>query len=299
VIYNPTAGKRRGARRLEPVRQAWGDRAAFWPTQRPGHGAELARQAAHEGFERVAAAGGDGTVHEVATGLVESGRADVRFVVIPIGSANDFAYSLFRSIHTPAARIDVGRARREDGVTKLFVCNMGCGFNGAVTVESRRVHWLQGTALYGLATLRALWRHFDCPPTRLVFDDRIEVSTPTLMTVILLGMREGGFLMAPEARLDDGMFDVLHVGRMSRWQVLRLLPRLAISGPPIHPAIRREKCRNLRIESERPVNVHVDGEFLCTAEEGFRAIDAEVIPAAIEVDVELSRRGGMPLHAAG
>src|SRR5262249_4299392 len=50
VIYNPTAGKHRAARRLEPLRRAWGERAAFRPTERSGHAAELARQAALEGF---------------------------------------------------------------------------------------------------------------------------------------------------------------------------------------------------------------------------------------------------------
>src|SRR5262245_29714593 len=110
VIYNPAAGKRRAERRLEPVRRAWGDRAAFRPTERSGHAAELAMQAALDGFSIVAAAGGDGTVHEVGTGLLRAGRADVRFAVIPIGSANDFAYSLVK-MPGDVGRIDIGRAR--------------------------------------------------------------------------------------------------------------------------------------------------------------------------------------------
>src|SRR5689334_22987772 len=113
IIYNPMAGKRRAERRLEAARRAWGDRAEFRPTTCPGHGAELATQAASEGFAIVAAAGGDGTVHDVATGLLRSGRRDVHFAVIPIGSANDFAFSLTK-MSGDVGYIDVGRARRED-----------------------------------------------------------------------------------------------------------------------------------------------------------------------------------------
>ncbi len=74
VIYNPTSGRGRSARRLTGLRQAWADRASFWPTTAPGQAEELALRAAHEGFATVVAAGGDGTVHEVANGLLRSER---------------------------------------------------------------------------------------------------------------------------------------------------------------------------------------------------------------------------------
>lgn len=294
VIYNPAAGKHRAQRRLEPIRQAWGDRAVFRPTEGPAHAAELAMQAAQEGFAIVVAAGGDGTVHDVASGLMRAGVLEVRFGVIPIGSANDFAFTLVR---TPGdvALVDVGLARRDDGLEKHFFCNLGIGFNGAVTVESRRIAWLQGTLLYGLAALRALKNHFDRPMFEIQIDDRTPWRTQTLMMAVLLGQREGGFVMAPDARLDDGLFEYVHVGELSRLSVLTLLPRLAIFGPPRDRAgISQGQCRSLKITSESPVNVHVDGEFLCTKEDGMRSFEVELLPAALAVDVALTRRGGMP-----
>ena len=296
VIYNPTAGKNRAVRRLEAARRAWGDRAAFWPTERPGHAGELARRAADAGFAKIAAAGGDGTVHEVAGGILASGRTAVDFAVIPIGSANDFAFSLFKLPTATEIRvIDVGKTWREDGKSKHFLCNVGLGFNGAVTVEARKIAWLQGMALYGLATLRALRRHYRCPMTTIRIDEEPAWRVPTLMVAVLLGLREGGFVLAPDAKLDDGLLDYVHVGALSRWQVLGLLPRLALFGPPTnHPRLRMGRCRRIEMASDLPVNVHADGEFLCVAEEGFRAITVEVMPAALRVDVALSRRGGMP-----
>jgi diacylglycerol kinase family enzyme len=192
-------------------------------------------------------------------------------------------------------RIDVGRARRDDGIEKFFICNLGIGFSGAVTVESRRIGWLQGTALYGLAALRALASHFERPMFAIRFDDQPAWTTPTLMLAVLLGQREGGFALAPGAKLDDGLFDFVHVGPLSRWEVLRLLPRLALFGPPRERAgIRQGQCRSVKITSEAPVNVHVDGEFLCVKEDGMRTFEIDILPRALAVDIALSRRGGMP-----
>src|SRR6478672_9964841 len=94
VIFNPKAGKSRARRRLERLRAHWGDRVRFLPTQAPGHAAELARRAALDGCRVVAAAGRDGTAHEVLNGLMRAGRPDVHFTIVPIGSANDYAHSL-------------------------------------------------------------------------------------------------------------------------------------------------------------------------------------------------------------
>src|SRR5262245_40277385 len=94
VIFNPVAARGRAARRLDQLRQVLGGRAEFRPTQGPGHGEDLALAAAKSGFAVVAAAGGDGTVHEVANGVLRAGRPEVIFAVFPLGSANDYAYSL-------------------------------------------------------------------------------------------------------------------------------------------------------------------------------------------------------------
>lgn len=96
--------------------------------------------------------------------------------------------------------------------------------------------------------------------------------------------------MAPEAHLDDGWFDYVHAGAISWARILALLPRLAWSGPPRNdPAIRYGRCRRLSLTSERPLFVHADGELLCTGQDGERSIDIELVPAALTVDVALSR----------
>src|SRR5438876_10445486 len=94
VIYNPTAGRGLARRLVERLRRQRGAAFDFRPTTGPGHGGELAERAVAAGHATVIAAGGDGTVHEVANGLLRAGRPEVVFGVWPIGSANDYAYAL-------------------------------------------------------------------------------------------------------------------------------------------------------------------------------------------------------------
>jgi diacylglycerol kinase (ATP) len=307
VIFNPAAGKKQARGRLERLRRDWGKEVELLPTQRPGHAEELAETAAQAGFRTVAAAGGDGTVHEVANGILRADRPGVRFAVIPLGSANDYAHSLdwefahvpssdsFSSGREPCAggrpegnvtrALDVGRVRDAAGRERYFVCCLGLGLNGAVTLESRRIHRLQGMALYGLATVRALWYHYACPRMELAVDDRPEHSAATLMLSVLVGRREGGFVLAPNARLDDGWFDYVHAGALSRWEVLNLLPRLALSGPPSnHAKVRQGRCRHVRLRSEAPLIVHIDGEFFCKPEDRVREIDIQIMPGILTVE---------------
>jgi diacylglycerol kinase (ATP) len=287
VIFNPAAGRGQAARRLAHLGKQWGARACFQPTLHTGHAVELARQAAQADFRIVAAAGGDGTVHEVANGLLMARCPDVQFAILPIGSANDYHASL--ELEPPAdpnavRRVDVGVVREPGGREKFFVCCLGLGLNGAVTVEARKIKRLQGVALYGLATLRALWYHYRCPRLELAIDNQPVIRAPTLMLSILAGRREGGFVMAPKASLSDGWLDFVHAGELSRWEVLKFLPRLALAGPPPeYPKVKQGRCRKVKLTSEAPLIVHIDGEFFCLPEENIRSLDIEVVPGALTI----------------
>src|SRR4051812_2352995 len=156
------AGKRRGRRRLDAIAAGWRSKAEFWPTERAGHAVELARRAALAGFKVVAAAGGDGTVHEVANGILQSGCADVCLAVVPLGSADDYAHSLEHErnaggrVADTGRLVDVGVVRTDRGQERYFLCCLGLGFGPRVTMESRRIPHLQGRLLYGCAALRAM-----------------------------------------------------------------------------------------------------------------------------------------------
>jgi diacylglycerol kinase family enzyme len=293
VIYNPAAGRGLARRVVERYRATPGPVTEFRPTAGPAHAEELARAAAAEGFGTVVAAGGDGTVHEVANGVLRAGNPETVFAVWPAGSANDYAWALgWRKgwapdpsrPPAPVLAADVGRVTGSDGRSRYFVNGMGLGFNGAVTVEARRIRWLRGMPLYGLAFVKAVVRHFDQPRMAVAFDDKVS-DRPTLALTVSLGRREGGFLLTPDAKLDDGQFDFLHAGGLSRWELLRHLPRMATGTLPTdHPKLNVGRCRAVSVRSETPLRIHLDGEFFCQPEEGLREVRVELLPGRLRVE---------------
>jgi len=287
VVFNPAAGRGKAARQLAEWRQQLAGRAEFCPTNHPGHGEQLAESAARAGCSVVAAAGGDGTVHEVANGLLRANCPEVTFVVLPSGSANDYAYSLrheFAETPDVARLVDVGSARAPDGRQRYFVNGLGLGFNGAVTLEARRIRWLRGLPLYGLAFMRALCFRYGCPRLRIELDG-VARDVPTFGLTLALGRREGNFVVAPRASLVDGQFDYLHAGRLTRLQALRLMPRLA-SGRPLpddYPEIWQGHAHEASIRGRSTLTVHLDGEFFSRPEDGICELEVKLHPGALRV----------------
>lgn len=289
VIYNPTAGRGRAMQRFLALQGELGARAEFRSTREAGHAEELALEAAKAGVAVVGAAGGDGTVHEVANGVLRAGRPEVALAVFPVGSANDYAHSLglagdwwHNGSPWVSRSVDVGLARSSAGRERYFVNGVGVGFNGAVTLESRRIPWLQGVPLYGVALLRALWRHFRAPVLDITMDGETR-RAPVLALSIALGRREGNFVLAPNAVLDDGLFDFLHAGKLRRWELLRYFPRMVSGRLPDHPQIRYGRCRDVQLVSETPLTAHLDGELFCLPENGVHSLKVHILPGALRV----------------
>jgi YegS/Rv2252/BmrU family lipid kinase len=290
VIVNPVAGRGRARRLVARLQRRLGPAVTVWPTDKSGQAGELAERAVAEGFATVIAAGGDGTVHEVANGLMRAGNANAVLGVWPIGSANDYAYALGVHGDWPLHRkeelaprpVDVGRVSG-GGRTSYFVNGFGLGFNAAVTAESRHIHGLRGMALYGLAFLKAVVRHFRSPRLHITIDGK-EQDLPTLAFSISIGKREGGFRVTPNAVLDDGEFDFVHAGPLSRWQALTMLPRIATGTLPAdNPLIRLGRCRSVAIRGDEPLAIHTDGELFCQSADGIREVTVDLLPNALNV----------------
>src|SRR5438128_4903497 len=148
VIYNPAAGRGRTRRLIRRLGRQAGARFDFRPTDGPGGGAAAAEKAIAAGHTTIIAAGGDGTVHEVANGILRAGRPEVVFGVWPAGSANDYAYALNVGADWPmwtdwqkrlsVLQADVGRVAG-GGRDRFFVNGLGVGFNASVTLEAHGI----------------------------------------------------------------------------------------------------------------------------------------------------------------
>ena len=215
VIYNPTAGRRRVSRlwRVLDVLVAHGVRLEVVETRHAGHAGSLARDAARQGADLVVAAGGDGTIAEVASGL---DGLDAPLGIIPLGTANVLAHEL--SLPTDAIGLAgvlangrlvplwPGIARGRSG-SRLFVQMLGIGFDAHVVHRvSRPAKRALGKGAYVLQTLCELPR-YDFAPVRLRIDGEAAVAGSV---IIAKGSLYGGpYLLAPEARTDAPGFSVM------------------------------------------------------------------------------------------
>jgi YegS/Rv2252/BmrU family lipid kinase len=282
LLCNPSAGGGRARRMLPDVEAALrGHGVAFHTEITSGleHGRELADAAAGAG-EVVVTLSGDGLVGAVA-GVLRA-HPDSLLGVLPGGRGNDFARALGIPRDVPAASaviatgsprpIDVG-----DAGGRTFV---GIGSLG-IDAEANRIAndapgWLGGS-VYLYAALRALvaWRPVS-------FDLRLD-GEPLRVTGYSVSACNapcygGGMMLAPDAKLDDGRFDVVVIGELSKPRFLATLPRVFKGRHVSHPAVSIRRARELVVDADRPLTLYADGDPIRAT-----PVTIRVVPGAVRV----------------
>ena len=244
-------------------------------TSRPREAIDIAeREAAN--YERVVAAGGDGTVHEVVNGLMRAGRGTV-FGVIPLGSGDDFAKMLTSEA---TGLFDVGRITA-GSETCYFANGMDIGFGAHGARNVRRVpRFLTGFGAY-LGALALTMVNYPLLRVRFQVDDAPPFELTTAMTAAMNGTTFGGsFRVCPEARPDDGWMDLLMVDAVGRLEILQLVPKILRGAHAGHPRLRIVRAKRLKIASSEPLLVEADGEIVF---EDARSLDIALLPGALRV----------------
>lgn len=283
LVLNPAANNGRAAARRGDISAHLERRgmAAIWhPTKSAGDAAAIV-----EGLPEnvlVVAAGGDGTVREVAAACVGTERV---MGVLPIGSGNDYVKALGVGTRLDEAlRVLVeGRVRSVDtgeanGVP--FNNGLGIGFDAEVAAGvADAPKYLGGTGRY-LWSVAKLLGGFRCHEATLTLDGGRIVKSKTILVAAALGTTYGArFKLAPQATLDDGLFDVVWSEEVSRSEVLRLVPMALRGTLQQHPKIHLARAREVRVDLAEEVPAHVDGEHL----EPTRHFEARVLPGALRV----------------
>lgn len=276
IILNPASGAGRGTKRRPVLERALSRRSLDYTireTAAPGHAVELAAEAIGAGATVVAAAGGDGTVHEVANGLLQArphaGPA-ARFAAIPMGTGNDFAAQMGAStmaaaialLETGASRsIDVGRVEW-DGRVEYFVNGAGTGIDVDIVRHSVRLKWLPGLAAYLASVLRAVARYRP-PLVRIRLDGRRSEQELMILAVGNGNRIGGGFRITPHASMDDGWFDVCLVEPLNYLEVARVLPRVMRGTHTEHERVEMSRARSIHVETlgDEPFFFQLDGEL--------------------------------------
>lgn len=298
LILNPIADMGRAwktANDLRPIAQEFAGELSWSGTVYPTHAIELARQAAEEGYDMVVALGGDGTVHEVMNGLMQvpEERRPV-LGVVPIGSGNDFAYSigvtdksaqaLAHALKAEDVRsIDIGILTDEHGRTEYFDNTLGIGFDSIVTIRSHKLPIVKGFLMYLTAVIQTILLNHH-PMKMKIQTDTESWEDKALMLTLCNGPREGGgFMLAPEARNSDGSFEYVAVKNVSRGMMFRLVPEF-MKGTHIHfKQIRMGTFKKLALTSDLPLYIHADGEIFTSFGSNLKKINVDILPNALKV----------------
>lgn len=290
-IVNRIAGGGKGKRiwkKVEKQLQKLNVRYHVYFTERKKEATDVARMIVKEGrVEAVVVVGGDGTVHEVVNGLVGT---DLPLSVIPAGSGNDYARALDipknyrKAIEQILAKkkrtIDVGKVNGKYCLTVI-----GTGFDGSVArkvEESRLKKWLNtfrlGKLIYAFVVPRVLFSYEKQDVSIVVDGQKTYIRGVWMIAVANVSCYAGGMKICPNAKEDDGYFDVCIVKGMSKFTFFKTFPLVFFGKHTHHRDVMLLSGKKVTIRSEKPLLVHGDGEAI-----GQTPITVEIIPRALAI----------------
>lgn len=293
LLVNPAAGGGRAKEALPALREfarQRGWQVEICVTQNPADLAARARRAAESGRKRILVLGGDGTFQVLVNSL--RNYPETVLGVIPAGGGNDLAAALgLPQEAIPAAelllasnavrQLDAVRVRTANGDEHIYMGGGGVGLDAeAVRYASGPYRNLRGRLRYVLAALHAL-SGYHAIQVRLqiqgIASQDLE-STALLVGVLNTPSYGGGLYLAPAARTDDGMLDLVLLDDLGVIDILRLLPALALRGALKTKKVRRFLVERVHIETKAPARFHGDGELLAMT-----PVEISVLPRAVRV----------------
>ena len=272
VLVNPAAGGMRAGKLWERLRSEAESLARIdvvTPAS-PEASATAVREAIAAGCDRVVAVGGDGTAHLVATVLLEAGQGNaVTLGLVPAGTGSDLARALDiprdpvaalrRALQGPPRPMDAGRCSGE--AASFYFINIASAGIGGMVDEMVNAMPGRGKTAFLRATLMAL-RHYRCARVSIELDGRAWYHGPVLLMAVANGTTFGkGMRFAPNAVVDDGLFDVGVVEEVTGLKLLRKLPKVYAGSHLGLKEVRFQRARSVRLTPLETLPVFdVDGE---------------------------------------
>ena len=301
IIANPISGKgnaKNVAEQAYTVLTESGQQGQLMLTSASGDAKRFAEEAVSDGTRFIIACGGDGTLHEVVNGIATV--PDVTLGVLPGGRGNDFAAAAGVPLKPEAAiatllsgtpihvdlgccyqnspQLTVNSRQLKDGVIEpnpsltdnqqpttnnYFITIATCGYDAEVSRRAAKgTPLFAGTASYAYAAVETLF-YYDPPSVRLEGDFGTYEGPLLLAATGITNRYGGGFKIVPDARINDGLFDVCIIRPVSSVTVLRLLVTLFWGGHVSHPAVSIHQTETLKIETDPPMLLYADGEPMC------------------------------------
>ena len=289
LLANPAAGGGAAGRELAAIvtaaRQWWPDLSVATTTG-PGEAGAIARDAAARGVSDIIIMGGDGTIHEAANGILSLPLEQRPHLgVVPIGTGNDFARLVGTSRKSAADALELladGSRRVFDvGLAwgEYFVNSLGLGLDAAVAARVPSYRHLWRPLVYPAAVMSAYFK-FRPLPVEITWDSEL-FAEPLYCLEVGIGVSAGGgFYLTPDAKPDDGVFDVCLVRPLNHWGFVTRMPSALWGGHVRFKEVRMLRTSRLNVAAAEPLLAHFDGE---TRNPGSNSIEIELIPSALPV----------------
>jgi diacylglycerol kinase (ATP) len=292
LIVNPTSDKGRGAAlglEVAARLRAGGHEVVDLSDETAAGARDRGLAGIASGLDVLAVAGGDGTVN---LGVNLCAGTETVLAIVATGTGNDIARALHLPLHdAPAAAkvisggtvrtIDTGRHTDANGVSHWFAGVLGAGFDSVVNERANMWGWPKGRMRYNLAIARELPVFRPIP--YVIEVDGARHSTQAMLVAVGNGPSYGGGMrVCPDARFDDGLFDILIVHQISTLEFLKVFPKV-FSGKHVgHPAVEMLQGRQVRLEAFGIVS-YADGERFAPL-----PMSCQNVPAALNVLVPAS-----------
>ena len=262
VILNPAASGDRAYRwrsRVESLARG----CAVYATARPGEAKTMSRRAAEEGFTKIVAAGGDGTINEVVNGLAGSAAT---LGLLPIGTVNVFAMELGLPSHNLALCWEIIQGDNTRLIDlpsasgKYFVQLGGVGLDAQAVKETSAVLKRNfGPLSYLISAAQIATRR----PPRLFIESENSAIKEGSLVLVGNGRRYGGpFPFFKHAVIDDGLLDVVAFKQLGYLEIIKYLQDVFFSSDIRLPEVEYFQTRRLRVTSDQDVPVELDGEVV-------------------------------------
>ncbi len=290
LIYNPKAAHGRAKKILPEVESEFVKRGINFDlrlTDYPEHATAIVKETDLKAYDGLVAAGGDGTLFEVVNGLMKNRGSRIPLGVLPVGTGNAFARDIFQDTsqwreaidaiaRNAPRKVDVGKFTSH-GEEYYYLNILGLGFVADVGDTARKLKAL-GNISYTYGVLyQTLFLHAHA--LKIEIDGKL-LERENIFVEISNTRYTSNFLMAPAAKIDDGLLDVTLLGKLTRRRLLQAFPKI-FTGEHVHlPEIETFQAKQIRIETDPPKILTPDGELL-----GITPVEVECLHQAIEVYV--------------
>jgi len=299
LVVNPAAGSSKTAKKWPETEKKLTNiigKISIEFTKEASHATLITRHAIQQGYETIIAVGGDGTINEVVNGFFENAKQinpEASLGIIAMGTGGDLVRTLGipKNVEDAATKIKTHKIKKCDlgfmkcqslngkPVTRYFINVADAGFGGTLTNLSYQSTKVFGTsATYLIALLKTLFVH-ETTPVEIKVDDSFSKEQVVRSVVIANGQYFGGGMrIAPKARIDDGLFDIVILGNLTPGEVLGNIHKLYNGTMVEHAKVQNLQGKKVNLNSESEVLIETDGEL-----PGRLPASFEILPSVLNV----------------